>query len=171
MLDDAAGAEKVLIQSKSGQPIKLDDTAGAEKIVLTDKGSCSMSSRRPGSRSRRREGDGPQGRVRRRAGRLMATGPLPLRGFAFPFRIDPRSGSVAATEGPEKLTENLERLLLARVGERLMLPDYGGGASALVQENINDGLIAVARIQIAAAILRYEPRRAPAGRIGDPERG
>jgi phage baseplate assembly protein W len=91
----------------------------------------------------------------------MANGSLPLRGIAFPFRIDPRSGGVAATEGPHKLTENLERLLLARIGERLMLRDYGGGASALVQENINDGLIAVARNQIAAAILRYEPRVLP----------
>ena len=68
---------------------------------------------------------------------------------------------VAATEGSPKLTENLERLMLGRIGERLMLRDYGGGASSLVQENINDGLIAVARNQIAAAILRYEPRVLP----------
>ena len=84
-----------------------------------------------------------------------------LRGFAFPFRIDPRSGGVAVTDGTQKLTENLERLLLSRVGERLMLRDYGGGATQLFQENINDGLIAVARNQVAAAILRYEPRALP----------
>lgn len=84
-----------------------------------------------------------------------------LRGFAFPFRIDPRSGGVAVTAGTQKLTENLERLLLSRVGERLMLRDYGGNATQLFQENINDGLIVVARNQIAAAILRYEPRALP----------
>jgi phage baseplate assembly protein W len=91
----------------------------------------------------------------------MADGTAPIRGIAFPFRIDPRSGGVVAAEGTKKLTENLERLLLVRIGERLMLRDYGGGASAFFQENINDGLIAVARNQIAAAILRYEPRVLP----------
>jgi Bacteriophage baseplate protein W len=84
-----------------------------------------------------------------------------LRGFAFPFRIDPRSGGIAATEGPPKLGENLQHLLLTRVGERLMLRDYGGGVSQLVQENINDGLLAVARLQIGHAILRFEPRVLP----------
>jgi hypothetical protein len=84
-----------------------------------------------------------------------------LRGVAFPFRIDPRSGGVAATEGTGKLTENLERLLLTRIGERLMLRDYGGGVTQLVQENINDGLIALAQQQVGRAILRYEPRALP----------
>ena len=85
----------------------------------------------------------------------------PLRGVAFPFRIDPRTGGVAATEGPRKLQENLERLLLTRAGERLMLRDYGGGVSALLQENINDALVAVARQQVGQAILRFEPRVLP----------
>ncbi len=91
----------------------------------------------------------------------MAGSGFPLRGVAFPFRIDPRSGGVAATEGPHKLTENLERLLLTRMGERLMLRDYGGGVSQLLQENINDGLIALAQQQVGRAILRYEPRTLP----------
>jgi phage baseplate assembly protein W len=91
----------------------------------------------------------------------MANGSTSLRGVAFPFRIDPRSGGVAATEGPDKLTENLERLLLSRIGERLMVRDYGGGVSQLLQENINDGLIALARQQVGQAMLRYEPRALP----------
>lgn len=91
----------------------------------------------------------------------MAGLDTPLRGVAFPFRIDARSGGVAATEGPHKLTENLERLLLTRMGERLMLRDYGGGATQFLQENINDGLIALAQQQIGRAILRYEPRALP----------
>lgn len=99
----------------------------------------------------------------------MAAGSPPLRGFAFPFRIDPRSGGVAATEGAGKLQENLEHLLLSRVGERLMVRDYGGGVSQLLQENINDGLLAVARLQVSHAILRYEPRVLPqdVGVVGD----
>jgi phage baseplate assembly protein W len=89
------------------------------------------------------------------------TAPLPLLGLASPFGIDPRSGGIAITSGAGKLTQNLERLLLSRIGERLMLRDYGGGASALVQENLNDGLLAVARQQIGRAMLRFEPRALP----------
>jgi phage baseplate assembly protein W len=85
----------------------------------------------------------------------------PVKGAAFPFRIDPRSGGVATTEGPAKIKENLAHLLLSRAGERVMLREYGGGVSQLFQENINDGLIAVARLQIGGAMLRFEPRALP----------
>lgn len=84
-----------------------------------------------------------------------------LRGFAFPFRIDPRSGGVAVSEGSEKLRENLKHLLLTRVGERVMLREYGGGVTQLLHENVNDGLIAVARHQITRALVRFEPRILP----------
>ena len=87
----------------------------------------------------------------------------PIRGPAFPFRIDPRSGGAAVAEGPDKLKENLKHLLLTRIGERVMLRQYGGGAAQLLHENINDGLVAVARHQMTKAILRYEPRILPQG--------
>ena len=84
-----------------------------------------------------------------------------IRGFAFPFRIDARTGGVAITEGDAKLKENLKHLLLTRIGERVMLREYGGGVTQLLHENINDGLIGVARHQIGKSILRYEPRVLP----------
>lgn len=82
----------------------------------------------------------------------------PLRGFAFPFHIDSHSGRIAATEGAEKLQENLKHLLLTRRGERVMLRDYGGGVTQLQHENMNDALLALARRQINKTILQYEPR-------------
>jgi phage baseplate assembly protein W len=85
----------------------------------------------------------------------------PLSGVGFPFRIDPRSGRVATAGGTDKLTQNLQRLLLTRAGERVMLRDYGGGVNQLLQENINDALVTVARQQVGQAILRYEPRVVP----------
>ncbi|HEX2571529.1 MAG TPA: GPW/gp25 family protein [Polyangia bacterium] len=84
-----------------------------------------------------------------------------LRGIAFPFRIDSRSGGVAVTEGGDKLKENLKHLLLTRTGERVMVRDYGGGVAQLLHENINDGLVALARHQITRAIVRFEPRVLP----------
>lgn len=84
-----------------------------------------------------------------------------IRGPAFPFRIDPRSGGVAIAEGSDKLKQNLKHLLLTRIGERVMLRQYGGGATQLLHENINDGLISVARHQITRALVRNEPRILP----------
>jgi phage baseplate assembly protein W len=80
------------------------------------------------------------------------------RGFSFPFRIDPVGGGVGVTGGPDKLRENIKHLLLTRIGERPMLRDYGGGVTQLLHENVNDGLIAVAKHQIGRAIVRFEPR-------------
>ena len=87
--------------------------------------------------------------------------PVELRGAAFPFRIDPRSGGVATSAGAAKLEDNVKHLLLTRIGERTAVRDYGGGVTQLFQENINDGLIEVARHQIARALVRFEPRVLP----------
>jgi uncharacterized protein len=84
-----------------------------------------------------------------------------LRGVAFPFRIDPGSGRVATSARSEKLEHNVEHLLLTRVGERTVARTYGGGATQFFQENINDGLIAVAQQQLSRALLRFEPRVLP----------
>ncbi len=85
-----------------------------------------------------------------------------LRGFAFPFRIDSRTGGVAVTEGADrKLQENLKHLLLTRVGERVMLRNYGGGVTDLLHEPINNALMGLARHQITKAILQFEPRVLP----------
>ena len=84
-----------------------------------------------------------------------------LRGLAFPFRMDPRTGGLALAEGSEKLRQNLAHLLLTRTGERVMLREYGGGAAALLQEPLDEGLLTVAQHQITRTILRYEPRVLP----------
>lgn len=84
-----------------------------------------------------------------------------IRGISFPFRIDPRSGGVAISEGDRKIQQNLEHLLLTGIGERVMARQYGGGARQLLYENINDGLIAIAQHQLSRAILTFEPRVLP----------
>ena len=85
----------------------------------------------------------------------------PLKGFSFPFRIDSRTGGVAVTEGGDKLQENLKHLLLTRVGERVMLRQYGGGVTDLQHEPINNALLGLARHQISKTILQFEPRVFP----------
>lgn len=83
---------------------------------------------------------------------------VPITGAAFPFQIDPHSGRVAIKAGSEKLKDNLRHLLLTRVGERLMIREYGSGATQLLHENIDDSLVSLARHQLTKSILRFEPR-------------
>jgi phage baseplate assembly protein W len=82
-------------------------------------------------------------------------------GPAFPFRIDPLTGRVATSMGSAKLKENLTHLLLTRIGERVMVREYGGGVTQLLQDNVNDALITVAQHLVGRAIIRFEPRVLP----------
>jgi uncharacterized protein len=84
-----------------------------------------------------------------------------IRGISFPFRVDPRTGGIAVSAGPTKLRENVVHLLLTRVGERPMLREYGGGVTQLFQENVDEGLVAIAQHQVVKAMLRFEPRVLP----------
>lgn len=82
----------------------------------------------------------------------------PVRGFSLPFRIDPRTGGVAAESGAEKLKENVIHVLLTDLGERMMRREYGGGIRALVHDPNNDALRAIVQRQIAKGIQQNEPR-------------
>ncbi|WP_420076091.1 GPW/gp25 family protein [Streptomyces sp. JL3001] len=84
-----------------------------------------------------------------------------IRGVAFPFRVDPRTGGIGVSAGADKLRENVVRLLLTRIGERPMLREYGGGVTQLFQESVDEGMVAIARHQITRALLRFEPRVLP----------
>ena len=81
----------------------------------------------------------------------------PLRGFAFPFRID-LNGGVAFADGPDKLRQNIVQLLLTDLGERVMRRDYGGGMRAILHDPNNDALRAVVQHQVRKALTRWEPR-------------
>ena len=51
------------------------------------------------------------------------------RGVAFPPHLD-ASGQWATSAGGQNVRESIQILLLTRVGERLMLPDYGSSLRA-----------------------------------------
>ena len=81
-----------------------------------------------------------------------------IRGFAFPFRIDPATGGVATTQDLDKLRQNVRVLLGTRLSERPMLPDYGTPLAGLVHDPNDDVLADLARHQAVRALLRWEPR-------------
>lgn len=81
-----------------------------------------------------------------------------IRGIAFPFRIDPFSGSVASQSGDEKLRQNIVHIIMTGIGERAMRRAYGGGMQQLVHDPNNDIMRKVVQHQIAKSLGQLEPR-------------
>ena len=81
-----------------------------------------------------------------------------IRGFAFPFKIDPESGGITASSGSDKLKENIKHLILTAAGERVMERSYGGGLWQLLSDTSNLALRAIVQHQITKTITKFEPR-------------
>lgn len=47
------------------------------------------------------------------------------RGFAFPPKVDPVTGKFRMTEGEEDIRQAIYIILMTRLKERAMLPDFG----------------------------------------------
>lgn len=83
---------------------------------------------------------------------------LPVAGFGFPFRIDPAVGGVARTSGADKIRENIRIILATRLGERVMLRDYGTRLASLVHDPNDEALAVLIRREVQEALLAWEPR-------------
>jgi uncharacterized protein len=81
-----------------------------------------------------------------------------VRGFAFPFQIDPLTGGVRAESDDDKLRSNIVHILMTNVGERVMRRGYGGGLRRLVHDPNDNALWAILQHQIGKSIGLLEPR-------------
>jgi phage baseplate assembly protein W len=72
--------------------------------------------------------------------------------LAFPFRIgsDGRTAQVTALE--EHIKEELIQLLLTNPGERLFLPEFGGGVRRMVFEGAYESTAAMTKATLTQAI-------------------
>ena len=77
------------------------------------------------------------------------------RHLAFPFRVgaDGRALQVATLE--EHVRDELVQLILTNPGERLFLPEFGGGVRRLVFENIDDTTGAMVKAVLTRSISRW----------------
>lgn len=77
------------------------------------------------------------------------------RHLSFPFRIaaDGRAASAATLE--QQVLEELVQLILTNQGERLFLPDFGGGARRLLFEGINETTATMSRTMITQAVQEW----------------
>lgn len=81
-----------------------------------------------------------------------------VRGPAFPFRIDPATGSVAWASGAEKIRQNVWLVLGTRLGERPMLRDFGARVHALLQEPLDAAFADLLASHAREALLQWERR-------------
>jgi len=78
----------------------------------------------------------------------------PLSGSAFPFRI---LGGLARSSGGDKIADDVRHLLSVRVGERMMLRAYGGGAHHRLQEANDTTLRALLKHEIEEGLRVFMP--------------
>ena len=81
-----------------------------------------------------------------------------IRGFGFPFRIDPQTGGVAWASGDQKIRQNVMLVIGTRRGERPMLREFGSQLHTLVHSPNDQVLADLLRTQARHALLQWEPR-------------
>lgn len=82
-------------------------------------------------------------------------------GWGFPPSFEVQRGGVVMASDEEDIEQSLKILLSTRLGERIMLPDYGCNLEDLLFSPMDLTLKTFVRDQIQTAILYHEPRIDP----------
>jgi phage baseplate assembly protein W len=80
------------------------------------------------------------------------------RGWAFPVRVDPATGAVAAAEHEEDIRQAIRIILGTAPGERVMRPDFGCGIHELVFEVMDVATLTRVETAVSDALTRFEAR-------------
>jgi phage baseplate assembly protein W len=80
------------------------------------------------------------------------------RGWSFPPEFNKHTGGVKMLEDEADIDSSLEILLSTRLGERVMVPDYGCNLDEMLFKPMNLTLKTYVIDLIETAILYYEPR-------------
>jgi uncharacterized protein len=78
-------------------------------------------------------------------------------GVAFPPRLD-ATGQWATSVGAQNVRESIQILLLTRLGERLMYPEYGSALRTFLFAPNNPATRKSIEEEITRALLLWEPR-------------
>jgi uncharacterized protein len=79
------------------------------------------------------------------------------RGWSFPPTF-PRGAAVEMVSGPHDIHQSLLILLSTRLGERVMVAEYGCDLWSLVFENVTTSLLTRIEDMVERAIILWEPR-------------
>lgn len=80
--------------------------------------------------------------------------------LVFPFAIGSNGRAQATTVLADQVQQELTQLVLTDPGERLFLPEFGGGARRLLFQGINAATAAVAQSTLTQAIQNWMGNRA-----------
>ena len=77
------------------------------------------------------------------------------RHLSFPFRVgnDGRTAQISSLE--EHVRDELVQLILTNPGERLFLPEFGGGVRRLVFENLEEVTAGMTKSMLTQAVSRW----------------
>ena len=89
---------------------------------------------------------------------MQAKPPFLGTGWGFPPEFSRSQKETKMISDVEDIKSSLHILLTTRLGERVMLPNYGCNLEDLLFENLNRTLITYALDLIKTAILYHEPR-------------
>ncbi|MBI3238193.1 MAG: GPW/gp25 family protein [Flavobacteriia bacterium] len=79
-------------------------------------------------------------------------------GWSFPPSFELQSKSIRTSTNEQDIDESLQILLSTRLGERIMVPEYGSNLEDLLFNPLDLTLKTVVSHQIKTAILYHEPR-------------
>jgi phage baseplate assembly protein W len=77
------------------------------------------------------------------------------RHLAFPFQIGPHGRTVQVPSVEEHVNEELIQLILTNPGERLFLPEFGGGLQQFVFRILDEQTITLAKTNLKKQLLRW----------------
>jgi phage baseplate assembly protein W len=80
------------------------------------------------------------------------------RGWSFPPRVDPVTGRFVMCSGEEDIKQSVYIILMTRLSERAMLPDFGSDLHNFVFELPDAASMALLRNEVVSALIRWEPR-------------
>jgi phage baseplate assembly protein W len=75
--------------------------------------------------------------------------------LSFPFRVDSDGRMTTVKTLDEHVRDEIVQLLLTNLGERLFVPEFGGGVRRMVFENADETTAAVTKATITQAINRW----------------
>ena len=80
------------------------------------------------------------------------------KGLKFPLEVDPATGSLAVTEGEEKVQDSILTILGTAVGERVMRPTFGSEIRNHVFAPLNAATVSSLSFSVQEALISWEPR-------------
>ena len=80
------------------------------------------------------------------------------RGFAFPPRIDSATGKFVMADSEEDIRQSIYIILMTRMKERAMLPDFGCNLHEYIFELPDSAFEVRIGSEVREALMKYEPR-------------